>query len=246
MLLLPELWMELIAVLALSALLSFLAFRMDLLTRSGCVAAAAVGIVIGAFGSLSWLLLLIVFTLLGFAATLFGLSKKKEKGLQEGTHGERDYRNVLGVALPSCLFALINAVTQDSNYYLMMIGYISTIAVAAADTAASELGTRDDRVYLITTFKRVPPGTDGGISPFGTLISLIASAAVTVIGWAVINLSMDDPFVLIPILAGFIGCMLDSVVGATLETWGLINKYGNNCLTGILGATIGIAIASVL
>ena len=158
MLLLPELWMEIVAVLALSALLSFLAYRLDLLTKSGCISAAAVGIIIGACGSLSWLILLIVFTLLGFAATLAGLSKKKEKGLQEGTHGERDYRNVLGVALPCCVFAFINLITQDSHYYLMMIGYISTIAVAAADTAASELGTKDERVYLITTFKRVKPG----------------------------------------------------------------------------------------
>ena len=71
MLLMPELWMEIVAVLALSALLSLMAFRLDLLTKSGCISAAAVGIVIGLCGSLSWLLLLIVFTLLGIAATLF-------------------------------------------------------------------------------------------------------------------------------------------------------------------------------
>ena len=246
MLLMPEPWMEIIAVLVLSALLSLLAYKMDLLTSSGCISAAVVGIVIGICGSLSWLILLIVFTLLGFAATLFGLSKKKEKGLQEGTHGERNYKNVLGVALPCCVFAIINILTHDSHYYLMMIGYISTIAVAAADTAASELGTKDSRVYLITTFKRVEPGTDGGISPFGTLISLIASVVVTLIGWPVINQSMDDIFILIPMAAGFIGCMLDSVVGATLETWGYVNKYGNNCITGIAGAAIGVLIAYLL
>lgn len=246
MLLLPELWMEIVAVLALSALLSLLAYRLDLLTKSGCISAAAVGIIIGACGSLSWLILLIVFTLLGFAATLAGLSKKKEKGLQEGTHGERDYRNVLGVALPCCVFAFINLITQDSHYYLMMIGYISTIAVAAADTAASELGTKDERVYLITTFKRVKPGTDGGISPRGTLVSLVASVIVTIVGWLVINRSLDDIFILIPMAAGFIGCMLDSVVGATLETWGYVNKYQNNCITGIAGAAIGVLIAWLL
>lgn len=246
MLLLPELWMEIVAVLALSALLSLLSYRMGLLTGSGCLAAAAVGMVIGICGSLNWLILLIVFTLLGFAATLMGLSKKKEKGLQEGTHGERDYRNVLGVALPCCVFALINLITHDSHYYLMMIGYISTIAVAAADTAGSELGTRDGRVYLITTLKRVEPGTDGGISPFGTLVSLIASVIVTIVGWLVINRSLDDINILIPMAAGFIGCLLDSVVGATLEKWGYVDKYGNNCITGIAGAAIGVLIVWVI
>ena len=246
MLLLPEPWMDFVAVLALSILLSVLAFKMDLLTKSGCISAAIMGFVIGSCGSLSWLLLLIVFTLLGFAATLVGLSRKKEKGLQEGTHGERSYKNVLGVGLPCCVFALINLFTQDAHYYLMTIGYISTIAVAAADTTASELGTKDSRVYLITTFKRVEPGTDGGISPFGTLVSLIGSIVVSFIGWIVINGSLNDIFILIPMAAGFIGCMLDSVVGATLETWGYVNKYGNNCITGIAGAAIGVLIAWLL
>ena len=237
--------MEIVAVLALSALLSLLAYKMDLLTTSGCISAAIVGIFIGICGSLSWLILLIVFTLLGFVATLVGLSKKKEKGLQEGTHGERTYKNVLGVALPCCVFALINIITQDSHYYYMMIGYISTIAVAAADTTASELGTKDSKVYLITTFKRVEPGTDGGISLFGTVVSLLASIAVTLIGWPIINQSVDI-MILIPMAAGFIGCMLDSVVGATLETWGYVDKYMNNCMTGIAGAAIGVLIAYLL
>lgn len=246
MLLLPELWMEIIAILALSALLSFLAYKMDLLTRSGCISAAVMGMAIGFCGSLSWLLLLIVFTLLGFTATKIGLSRKREKGLQEGTHGERSYKNVLGVGLPCCVFAVINVITQDAHYYYMMIAYISSIAVAAADTAASELGTKDSNVYLITTLKRVEPGTDGGISRFGTIVSLIASVIVTIVGWGVINLSYDDIFILIPMAAGFIGCMLDSVVGATLETWGYVSKYGNNCITGIAGAAIGVLIAFLL
>ncbi|MBO4551897.1 MAG: DUF92 domain-containing protein [Candidatus Methanomethylophilaceae archaeon] len=246
MLLLPELWMEITVVLALSIVLSFFAYWKDMLTRSGCISAAFMGIVIGLCGSLSWLILLIVFTLLGFVATLIGLSKKREKGLQEGTHGERSYKNVLGVAIPCCVFAFINLFTHDSYYYYMMIGYISTIAVAAADTTASELGTKDSNVYLITTFKKVEPGTDGGISKFGTMVSLLASVFVSFIGWVVINRSLDDVMILIPMLAGFIGCMLDSVVGATLETWGYVNKYENNCITGIAGAAIGVLIAYLL
>lgn len=242
----PELWMELTAVLALSLLLSFLAYRMGLLTKSGCLSAAAMGLIIGGCGSLTWLMLLIVFTLLGFAATLIGLSRKREKGLQEGTHGERGWKNVVGVAIPCCIFAFINLLTQDSYYYYMTIGYISSIAVAAADTTASELGTRDDRVYLITTFKRVEPGTDGGISPFGTMVSFLAAVVVTLIGWGVINQSFDDILILVPMISGFIGCLLDSVVGATLETWGYVNKYGNNCLTGIAGGAIGALIAWLL
>ena len=69
---------------------------------------------------------------------------------------------------------------------------------------------------------------------------------MTLIGWAVIFQSLNDIFILIPMVAGFIGCMLDSLVGATLETWGYVNKYGNNCITGIAGGLIGVLIAWLL
>ena len=241
-----ELWIDLLLVLALSLVLSLLAYRMDLLTKSGCIAAFMVGSITGACGSLYWLILLIVFTLAGFAATLAGISKKKEKGLQEGTHGERTYRNVLGVAAPCCLFAIVNLLTQDQYYYWMMIGYIGTISVAAADTAGSEIGTKDPNVYLITTFKKVPVGTDGGISRLGTAVSLLAAAIVTIIGWAVINLGINDIRIIAPIIGGFAGCLLDSLVGATMETKRYVNKYSNNCITGILGALIAILIAHLI
>ena len=240
---LAEPWMDVVAVIVTSVLLSILAYKFDLLTKSGCVAALIVGSIIGILGSFTWLLLLIVFTLIGFAATIAGLSRKKDKGLQEGTHGERSYKNVLGVGLPCIVFAVINVVTGDAYYHQMMIGYISTIAVAAADTAASELGTKDDRVYLITTFKRVPPGTDGGVSRLGTLVCIAASVVVTVIGWAAINFTIMDIEIFLPMIAGVVGCMLDSVLGATLETKGIINKYSNNCITGILGAAFAVLLS---
>jgi len=237
---LAEPWMDIVAAIAVSILLSFLAYRFDLLTKSGCVAALTIGSAIGIFGSLMWLLLLIVFTVLGFAATLIGFSKKKEKGLQEGTHGERTYRNVLGVALPCVVFAVLNLITSDEYYYQMTIGYISTIAVAAADTAASEIGTKDENVYLITTFRRVTPGTDGGISLLGTGICIVATVAVTLIGWGFINGTVSDIQIILPMIAGVIGCMLDSLIGATLETEGYVSKYANNCITGIAGGLIAV------
>ena len=245
MYILAEPWMDIVAAIGVSIVLSLLAYKTELLTKSGCIAALIVGSAIGIMGSLSWLLLLIVFTLLGFAATLFGLSKKREKGLQEGTHGERTYLNVIGVAVPCLVFAVLNMATADTYYHQMMIGYISTIAVAAADTTASEIGTRDEKVYLITNFKRVPPGTDGGISLLGTEMCILASVVVTVIGWGVINLSLLDIEIVLPMIAGVAGCMLDSVLGATLERRGIINKYSNNCITGILGAAIAVALSFI-
>lgn len=220
----------------LALCLSLVTYKFGLLTRSGCVAAFLIGFSIGALGSVWWLALLIVFALIGFAATLVGLSKKREKGLQEGEHGERSYKNILGVAIPPFIVAVLNQI-YPGHEWAFGVAYIATIAVAAADTAASELGVKDPKVWLITTFRRVEPGTDGGVSVKGTLISAVASLAVSVIGYAFIMRSLDV-WVLVPSACGLLGCIADSYVGATLETWGWVNKYMNNAMTGLLGGIV--------
>ena len=220
----------------LALCLSLIIYKFGLLTKSGCVSAFAIGFLIGALGSVWWLALLIVFALLGFAATVMGLSKKREKGLQEGTHGERSYKNILGVAVPPLIVAILNQV-YPGHEWAFSVAYIATIAVAAADTAASEIGVKDPRVWLITTFKRVEPGTDGGISLKGTLISAAASLIVSVIGYLFITHTVDA-WVLVPSVCGIIGCMADSYVGATIETWGWVDKYMNNAMTGLLGGVL--------
>lgn len=228
---------------ALALCLSLITYRFGLLTRSGCVSAFLIGFGIGALGSVWWLALLIVFALAGFAATLIGLSKKREKGLQEGTHGERSYKNILGVALPPMAIAVLNQIFEG-YYWEFSVAYIATIAVAAADTVGSELGVKDPRVWLITTFRRVEPGTDGGISLNGTLLSFAASIFVSVIGYLFIVHTLDA-WVIVPAVCGMIGCLADSYVGATIETWGYVSKYTNNCMTGLLGGILA-AVACML
>ncbi len=227
----------------LALFLSLITYKFGLLTRSGCVGAFAIGLCIGILGSVWWLALLILFALIGFAATLVGLSKKREKGLQEGTNGERSYKNILGVAIPPLVFAIINGIFPG-NEWMLSIAYISTISVAAADTAASELGVKDPKVWMITTFKRVEPGTDGGISLTGTLISAAGALVVSLLGYLFIMHTLDAWF-LVPALYGFIGCIADSYIGATIETWGYISKYANNCITGILGGLLAVAICMI-
>lgn len=237
---------EIILVLFLSAALSTVAVRVKLLTPSGAVTALAVGLVLGIAGSIYWLIAVLAFAVIGFMVTKLNLSEKKMKGLQEGRSGERTGKNVLGVALPGCMFAFINLYSGDKYYFILSVGFIATIAVAAADTVASELGTKDKNVWMITTFERVLPGTDGGISLLGTLLSLMGSAVAVLLGWTVIFGLSFDALMIIPLLAGFIGCLLDSLLGATLETEGRITKYFNNMSTGLMGGIIAVIFVGIL
>ena len=48
---------------------------------------------------------------------------------------------------------------------------------------------------------------------------------------------------LVPMLCGFFGCQIDSVIGATLERKGMIGKLGNNFASISLGTLLALALA---
>ena len=51
---------------------------------------------------------------------------------------------------------------------------------------------------------------------------------------------------LVPTLMGFLGCQVDSVLGATLEGGGLFTKEETNLLSITAGALLGLALAALL
>jgi uncharacterized protein (TIGR00297 family) len=233
-------------VVVLCTVLSVLSYRFGLLTGSGAAASFAVGLAIGGLGDVGWLLTLIVFTFMGFAVTKFRFQIKESKGLQEGRKGERTYRNVLANGLVPALVAVTAFATGSQGSVLAAIAYISSVAVAAADTTASELGVLSDRTYLITTGERVAPGTDGGISLNGTMWCVLASAVASYTGWLVIVNQPFDPLVLIPVAMGVAGCMVDSVIGATLERRGVVGKLHVNFLSMAFGSAAAVAVYLLL
>ena len=226
-----------VATVILSAVLSAEAYKLQCLTKDGAIASFAVGAIVGVFGSLNAFFLLSIFTIAGFFATIRGIDKKKAAGLQEGQRGERSWKNIVGVGLPPVLIVLLNYVYPlDTTLFAIM--YISTVTGAGADTIASEIGVRDPKVYMITTFKRVEPGVNGGISLTGTAVSTAAALLIAILGWFVIMESLDI-MLLIPFVAGVVGNLMDSVFGAVLENPGYISKYTNNCSTALIGAAFG-------
>ena len=123
--------------------------------------------------------------------------------------------------------------------------FISTITVAGADTIASEIGVRDKKTYMITTFKRVEPGINGGVSALGTGVSTIAALLVAILGWFVITGSLSL-MLLLPFAMGVLGNILDSVFGAILENPGYISKYTNNCSTALISGILGAVIFALI
>lgn len=233
-----------VAAVIISLILSIEALKLHCLTKDGTIASFGVGAFIGVFSSINAFFLLTVFTMAGFAATLKDFDKKLAEGLQEGKLGERTWKNVVGVGLPPCIAVAMDLTGQISQEAFAVL-FVSTIAVAGADTIASEIGVRDKKVYMITNFQRVEPGVNGGVSVLGTSASTVAALLIAALGWFVITEKLDL-LLLIPFAMGVLGNILDSVFGAVFENKGKMSKYTNNCSTAIIGALVGFGIYLLL
>jgi len=248
-----------IGVTAFCVVMAVASYKRRIFDLSGSLSAFVVGMVIGICGNILWLLLLLVFMVTSFGATKYRFEWKKSQGFQEGKGGERRWRNVAANGAVPAAIALISFVSE----YLDMSGltsgnifpkntasflFTSAIAVAAADTAASEIGITDPRVYLITTFKRTKRGVDGGISLTGQLVAFVAAAYTSVVAYVVFaafdtGLLAGPATLFIPMLCGFFGCQVDSVIGATIETDGRIGKLGNNLTSISIGTLLALALS---
>ncbi len=238
----------------LTGVLSALAYRREVLTWDGSLAAFVVGMIIGIFGDVTWLFLLLFFLLSSFLATRYRFALKEALGVQEGVRGERKSTNVLANGIAPMAVATISLVMPPGFPKLISgIVFLSALSVAGADTLASEIGVLSRRTVLITNFQRVPPGTDGGVSRLGQLCAFGAALYTSVVGWFVLSyvarlygLTPTVPaaptYLLIPMAIGFLGCQIDSVLGATLERRGLMSKKTVNLVSTASGAILSYLI----
>ncbi len=231
---------EILIVLLVSTLLLVVILWKKLLTTPAALIAFSMGVLIGIFGGISWLMLLLILLFSSILATKYKFKVKKKMGLQEGRKGERGALSVLANGGTATLIAIMSSsYINVIDHTIGAIAYISAISVAGADTMASELGILSKNPRLITTWETVPAGTDGGVSTYGTSWALLGAAYISILGYLLLLHSTLNPIAMfIPLLIGFIGCNIDSVIGATIERGGHIGKNGNNFVSITMGAVL--------
>jgi uncharacterized protein (TIGR00297 family) len=222
----------------------YFAFRARTADLSGLFSATLVGIILLVFAAPQgpqWFLIMLVFFILGSAATKYKFEYKKRIGVEQGQSGARGYRNVFANGIIAAAAAVLFGVFQQPLFVVM---YVGCVASAAADTLASEIGVTGGIPRLITTLNRVPIGTNGGITVTGETVALFGSFVVSA---AAMLLHVITPqMMVICTLAGFVGTNIDSVIGATLENKGFLGNAGTNLLATLGGGIFAIILYLIL
>ncbi len=248
-------WQTAVWALGISALLGLITWKL----RAATAAASAAGAIITAsliFSTLSFpyepwhtgLVPVLAVSLVAFAATRVGRSKKERLGTAEARQGRAAAQIAANLGIAALAASeFTQAWAADRGWFAhatlaepLFTAALAALAEAAADTVSSELGqVFGGRPRLILGFRAVEPGEDGAVSWAGTLAGVAAAAAIAGVGtWA---LRGGSAMFAISWAGGVAGLFLDSLLGATLERRGWLNNDAVNFLStaGAAAAALG-------
>jgi uncharacterized protein (TIGR00297 family) len=214
-------------ILALGASFSF---NKNKLTLPGAITGLIVGLLIYEGTGVTGFSMLCLFFIAGSWATSW---HKDEKNINEASRPRTAWQ-VLANGGVAAVLGIISFIKPNLSP-LLLVMMAGSIASAMADTLSSELGmVYGKRFFNIISFKKDQRGLDGVVSIEGTLIGLAGASAVALVFW----LYTDWGNVVIIILAGFLGNLIDSILGATLERKGIIGNNMVNLLNTLTGALV--------
>ncbi len=234
----PYLATRLAVALGVNLIFALAALALKTASRSGAAMGFFLGVLVYlGYGYKSFAVLL-AFFVLGSVVTRLGYAKKAARGISEKRGGARGWREAAANLLVGAFCAVLVITTHCEKIFLVAL--VAAFSEAAGDTTSSEIGQwLSTRAYLITNFRPVAAGEDGGMTLAGTLAGFVSSALVAASGLAVGLVSVEGAAA--ALAAGFAGNLFDSFLGATLERRGLVtNGIVNFAGTGFAAALAGV------
>jgi uncharacterized protein (TIGR00297 family) len=187
--------------------------KFHVLTISGSMAAAVVGILIALGLEIRGLILLGLF----FGTSSFWSKYKRkyknkvEERLAKGS--QRDWQQVVANGGAASVAGFFYYIDPDP---LWIFTYCVLLAGANSDTWASEIGTLSKRSPIsVRSFSVVPQGTSGAISFLGTFAGIAGSLLIAVFSYLLFKLTMVLAFLVF--VFGFLGNIIDTLLGAYVQ-----------------------------
>jgi uncharacterized protein (TIGR00297 family) len=211
-----------------AVLIIFYVYWKGKIDLSAVIASGIVGVLVLFSLGDDWHLIYLILAFFGIGnfITKYGYAIKKKYRVEQEV---RSFRNVFGNGGAAVVFSILFLVT---NLPVLLLGLVGAMATASADTFATEIGQAHEKnPRLITTLKRVKVGSSGAVSIYGLIAALIGAAVI-----AAIPLFFGKYWAILPVgtFAGFLGCIADSFIGATIER----NRMDTH-MTNFIATTVG-------
>ncbi|XP_051544735.1 transmembrane protein 19 [Myxocyprinus asiaticus] len=218
-------------------IITFRAFKRKSLDHGGAIGAMLVGFIL-TMANMSFFAALLTFFVTSSKLTKWkgAIKKQIDSDYKEG--GQRNWLQVFcngGVPAELALLYMIEAgpgeiaIDFGKQYSAswMCLSLLGALACSTGDTWASEVGPvlSKSKPRLITTWRDVPAGTNGGVTLVGLVASFLGGVSVGVAFFCTQLLMVKDlhlavpqwPIILYGALAGLLGSLLDSFLGATMQ-----------------------------
>jgi len=199
---------------------------------SGMIAGAAIAFLLAARDLRMFWILLLVFAIT-LTATHTGKIRKQELRAAEKSGGRTSAQVMANLGLAGLIVA-----TAPRGWEILAL---AALAEATADTSSSEIGMAyPAKTVLLTSWKAVAPGVDGGVSVNGTIAALLGAGAISAA--AVLMNLVSSSHGLAIMSAGVLGSLADSALGALLERRGLLT----NDLVNFISTAVAVVLVQVL
>lgn len=199
--------------------MAFGAYKLEVLNLSGTVAAFLLGSFVFGIGGIQWMIPMGTFFVLSSILSKLG---KQKKHILKTVYEKSSNRDMMQVLANGGVAGLLAICWQYTGAEICYYAFLGSLAAATADTWGTELGVFSRQVpRSILNFKRVTMGTSGGITTVGTTGAAAGAALLTLVGWSIpigdIEAFFPGKIFLIITIAGILGAMFDSLLGATIQ-----------------------------
>ncbi len=189
-----------------------ISYYSKLLAPSGAVMTFLLASALYGLGGWQWTVPILTFFLLSSFLSKVGRERKASLDTVFEKNAIRDYSQVAANGGVAGVLVLLSYLIRDVNFYPL---YLGSVAAVTADTWGTEIGLLAKRKpRLVTSFKSVERGTNGAVTMLGLIGGAVGSVAIVLSAMSWIG---DSRLWIGVVLAGLLGSLADTVLGATVQ-----------------------------